>query len=67
MYMAFVIHEDDEDIVSFYIKKDNQERYIVSEYVKRGNKTQLVYFVNKYMFSKDAQIVIMDEIKYDDD
>jgi len=52
MYMAFVIHEDDEDYVSFYTRTDEGMVYVYTEYIQRGDSSKLKFFVNKYMFPK---------------
>ena len=52
MYMAFVIHEDDEDYVSFYTRTNEGKIYVSTEYIQRGNSTKLNYFINLYMFPK---------------
>ena len=44
MYMAFIIHEDDEDRVSFYTRTDEGKIYVSTEYIQRGNSTNLNYF-----------------------
>ena len=57
MYMAFVIHEDDEDQVSFYTRTDEGTVYVSTEYIQRGNSDKLNYFINKYMFPKKQMLV----------
>uniref|UniRef100_A0A6C0EPS0 Uncharacterized protein n=1 Tax=viral metagenome TaxID=1070528 RepID=A0A6C0EPS0_9ZZZZ len=52
MYMAFVIHQDDEDHVSFYTRIDEEEVYVSTEHIQRGDSNTLNYFINQYMFSK---------------
>ena len=52
MYMAFVIHEDDEDYVSFYTRTDEGRVYVFTEYIQRGDSDKLTYFINQYMFPK---------------
>ena len=52
MYMAFVIHEDDEDHVSFYTRTDEGKVYVFTEYIQRGDSNKLNYFINLYMFRK---------------
>jgi len=56
--MAFIIHEDDEDRVSFYTRTDEGKIYVSTEYIQRGNSTKLNYFINLYMFPK-KQIPIL--------
>ena len=53
MYMAFVIHEDDEDHVSFYTRTDEGKVYVFTEYIQRGDSAKLNYFINQYMFPKN--------------
>jgi len=50
--MAFVIHQDDEDHVSFYTRIDEEEVYVSTEHIQRGDSNTLNYFINQYMFSK---------------
>jgi len=50
--MAFVIHEDNEDHVSFYTKTDEGKVYISTEYIQRGDSYKLNYLIKQYMFSK---------------
>jgi len=50
--MAFVIHEDGEDHVSFYTKNNNGELFIITEYIRRGDSDKLTYCINQYMFPK---------------
>ena len=52
--MAFVIHQDDEDHVSFYTRIDEEEVYVSTEHIQRGDSNTLNYFINQYMFSKMA-------------
>ena len=52
MYMAFVIHEDDEDHVSFYTRTDEGKVCVFTEYIQRGDSKKLNYFINQYMFPK---------------
>ena len=57
MYMAFVIHEDDEDHVSFYTRTDEGKVYVFTEYIQRGDSDKLNYFINQYMFPKKQFII----------
>jgi hypothetical protein len=50
--MAFVIHEDDEDYVSFYTRTDEGTIYVYTEYIQRGDSGKLQFFINRYMFPK---------------
>ena len=52
MYMAFVIHEDNEDRVSFYVRGDDGQYKIFTEYVARGDSDALSYYIGCYMFGK---------------
>ena len=52
MYMAFVIHEENEDLVSFYVRENNGEYKIYTEYIIRGDTFMLNYYINLYMFEK---------------
>jgi len=52
MYMAFVIHQDDEDHVSFYTRIDEEEVYVSTEHIQRGDSNTLNYFISQYMFPK---------------
>ncbi len=52
MYMAFVIHEENEDLVSFYVRESNGEYKIYSEYITRGDTYMLNYYIKCYMFEK---------------
>ena len=52
MYMAFVIHEENEDLVSFYVRKSNGEYKIYSEYITRGDTSMLNSYIKCYMFEK---------------
>jgi len=54
MYMAFVIHEDDEDHVSFYTRTDEGKVYVSTEHIQRGDSNTLNYFINQHMFLKMA-------------
>jgi len=64
MYMAFVIHEDDEDQVSFYTRNKAGEIYRITEYIQRGDARKLSYFIHKYMFpKKSARILTMQNCK----
>ena len=56
MYMAFVIHEDDEDHVSFYTRTDEGKVSVSTEYVQRGDLNKLNYFINQYMVPKKQMI-----------
>jgi len=58
MYMAFVIHEDDEDHVSFYTRTDEGKVYVFTEYIQRGDSVKLNYFINQYMFPKKQMPVV---------
>ena len=49
MYMAFVIHEDNEDRVSFYVRGDGGQYKIFTEYVVRGDSNALFYYIKYYM------------------
>jgi len=48
--MAFVIHEDNEDRVSFYVRGDDGQYKIFTEYVVRGDSGALSYYIKYYMF-----------------
>jgi len=50
--MAFVIHEENEDLVSFYVRESNGEYKIYSEYITRGDTYMLNYYIKCYMFEK---------------
>ncbi len=50
MYMAFVIHEDNEDRVSFYVRGNDGQYKIFTEYVARGDSGALSYYIKYYMF-----------------
>ena len=52
MYMAFVIHEENEDLVSFYVRENNGEYKFYTEYIIRGDTFMLNYYINLYMFEK---------------
>jgi len=52
MYMAFVIHEDNEDRVSFYVRGNNGQYKIFTEYVARGDSDALSYYIKYYMFGE---------------
>ena len=52
MYMAFIINEKDEDLVSFYTKDENGLYKIYYERIERGNTSKLSYYINKYMFQR---------------
>ena len=52
MYMAFVICDDDEDLVSFYVRKNNGDYYIYNEYIPRGDVSTLNHYIQYYMFEK---------------
>ena len=56
MYMAFVIHENDEDRVSFYTRTDEGKVYVSMEYIQRGDTKTLNYFINQYMFPKKQMV-----------
>ena len=56
MYMAFVIHENDEDRVSFYTRTDEGKVYVSMEYIQRGDSNTLNYFINQYMFPKKQMV-----------
>ena len=56
MYMAFVIHENDEDHVSFYTRTDEGKVYVSMEYIQRGDSNTLNYFINQYMFPKKQMV-----------
>jgi len=58
MYMAFVIHEDDEDHVSFYTRTDEGQVSVFTEYIQRGDSAKLNYFINQYMFPKKQMSVL---------
>jgi len=50
--MAFVIHEDNEDLVSFYVRESTGKYKIYYEYIIRGETNTLNYYINCYMFEK---------------
>ena len=50
MYMAFVIHEKDEDLVSFYTKDNDGKHIIYNEYIHRGDTSSLNFYIKQYMF-----------------
>ncbi len=52
MYMAFVIHDDNEDLVSFYVRESTGNYKIYHEYIIRGDTYTLNYYINCYMFEK---------------
>ena len=54
MYMAFVIHEDDEDHVSFYTRTYEGQVHVSTEHIQRGDSNTLNYFINQHMFLKMA-------------
>jgi hypothetical protein len=54
--MAFVIHENDEDRVSFYTRTDEGKVYVSMEYIQRGDSNTLNYFINQYMFPKKQMV-----------
>ena len=62
MYMAFVIHEDDEDYVSFYTRTNEGKIYVSTEYIQRGNSTKLNYFINLYMFPKQMSVLSQNKV-----
>ena len=62
MYMAFVIHEEDEDYVSFYTRTNEGKIYVSTEYIQRGNSTKLNYFINLYMFPKQMSVLSQNKV-----
>ena len=56
MYMAFVIHEDDEDHVSFYTRTYEGQVHVSTEHIQRGDSNTLNYFINQYMVPKKQMI-----------
>ena len=50
MYMAFIIHEDNEDLVSFYTKEDNGNYSVFYKHITRGDTPTLNYYISQYMF-----------------
>ena len=56
MYMAFVIHENDEDHVSFYTRTDEGKVDVSMEYIQLGDSNALNYFINQYMFPKKKMV-----------
>ena len=52
MYMAFVFQEDNEDLVSFYVRENNGNYKIYHEYIIRGDTYALKHYINCYMFEK---------------
>ncbi len=55
MYMAFVIHDDNEDLVSFYVRESTGKYKIYHEYIIRGDTYTLNYYINCYMFEKNKK------------
>ncbi len=65
MYMAFVIHEDNEDRVSFYVRGEDGQYKIFTEYVARGDSGALSYYIRCYMFEdkeKQNNIVVHNDV-----
>ena len=50
MYLAFIIHEDNEDLVSFHTKESNGDYRVFYEHIIRGDTTMQNYYISQYMF-----------------
>ena len=44
--MAFVIKQDNEDVVLFYVRDKDGNVNIIEQYIERGNQSSLRYHIN---------------------
>ena len=49
MYMAFIIQENNEDLVSFHTKESNGNYRVFYEHITRGDTDTLNYYINQFL------------------
>ena len=63
MYMAFIIQENNEDLVSFHTKESNGNYRVLYEHITRGDTETLNYYINQYMRRKKKKKEVKEAVK----
>ena len=63
MYMAFIIHEDNEYLVSFHTKESNGNYRVFYEHITRGDTPTLNHYISQYMFQRKKKKEVKEAVK----
>ena len=63
MYIAFIIQENNEDLVSFHTKESNGNYRVFYEHITRGDTDTLNYYINQYMRRKKKKKEVKEAVK----